>query len=64
MPDSWPTDAPKFKDYILPLIFLKRVGCHSLTWQTLLESGGFMVGDEVKIAIEVSAVRERGDDGA
>jgi len=35
-----------------------------LTWQTLLESGGFMVGDEAKIVIEVSAVRERGDDGA
>ena len=35
-----------------------------LTWQTLLESGGFMLGDEVKIAIEVSAVRKRDDDGS
>ena len=28
-----------------------------LTWQTLLESGGFLLGDEVKILVEVSAVR-------
>jgi type I restriction enzyme M protein len=25
LPDPWPLDAPKFKDYILPLIFLKRL---------------------------------------
>lgn len=51
-----------------------RIGLHAhgsvnrkdfgLTWQTLLESGGFMVGDEARIVIEVSAVREGGEDGA
>lgn len=29
-----------------------------LTWNTVLEAGGFLVGDEVKISIEVEAVRQ------
>jgi polyisoprenoid-binding protein YceI len=28
-----------------------------LTWQKMLESGGFLVGDEVKILVDVSAVK-------
>jgi polyisoprenoid-binding protein YceI len=28
-----------------------------LTWQKVLESGGFLVGEEVKILVDVSAVR-------
>ena len=28
-----------------------------LTWQSLLESGGYLLGDEVKLLVEVSAVR-------
>ena len=28
-----------------------------LTWQKMLESGGFLVGEEVKIMIDISAVK-------
>jgi polyisoprenoid-binding protein YceI len=28
-----------------------------LTWQRALESGGFLVGQEVRIAIDISAVK-------
>ena len=28
-----------------------------LTWQKVLESGGFLVGEEVRIMVDVSAVR-------
>jgi polyisoprenoid-binding protein YceI len=31
---------------------------YGLTWNTALESGGVLVGDEVKITIDVEAVRE------
>jgi hypothetical protein len=29
-----------------------------LTWQQALESGGFLLGDEVKILLDISAVRD------
>jgi hypothetical protein len=28
-----------------------------LTWQKMLESGGFLVGDEVNVLVDVSAVK-------
>jgi polyisoprenoid-binding protein YceI len=31
---------------------------YGLTWNTALESGGVLVGDEVRIIIDVEAVRE------
>jgi polyisoprenoid-binding protein YceI len=34
-----------------------------LTWQQVLETGGFLVGEEVKILIDVSAVRDAAEGG-